>query len=914
MKCVSCSAEVREDSRYCSSCGSPVSSVSRMPTGLATPSAVEAAQRRVHSSDPIGRLASSESLERGALTPGSVLGGRYRIIGLIGRGGMGEVYRADDLKLGQPVALKFLPESLASDPAWIERFYAEVRHARGVSHPNVCRVYDVGEIDGRHFLSMEYVDGEDLASLLRRIGRFGGDKAVEVARQICSGLAAAHDRGVLHRDLKPSNVMIDGRGRAKITDFGLAAGIGDDKGGGEVSGTPAYMAPEQLAGRPATIQSDLYSLGLLFYELFTGKRAFEAATLEEWKRKHAEHSPTAPSAVKPGLDPAVERVILRCLEKEPGQRPRSVSAVAAALPGGDPLAAAIAAGETPSPEMVAAAGSDEGMKPAAAWACLVAILAGLALAAWLSPRAFRHGHVPLEKPPEALAERSKEIIRRLGYTEKPLDAAWGFSGNGEYRRWVEEHDQSKTRWNDMEDGRPAAIYFWYRQSPAPLISERFRGDDAGEIFVTKSDPPPLMAGMVGVELDPLGRLIRFEAVPSPAIAPTAAGRPPEWEALFTEAGLDRAAFAPTEPRFLPPFYADSRMAWTEGKAERADRPLRVEAAAHVGRPVYFELVGPWSRSPHMQPNESRFGFNAPELFIASVFTVLLVGGALLTLRNLRLGRGDRRGATRVAAFIFVCFMVDWALEARHVGNISEYSLFILALGQSLFVAGLSWLIYLALEPLIRRRWPDSLIAWTRLLSGRFTDPLVGRVLLAGALLGVFEAISIEVAQLTRRALEATPPIPPFVWEDTLRGPRAVAGHLVGASGVSMLLALAFALLFFLLRAVLRKEWLAAGAFVLIMAVPFEGGERIAGGTLIAAAFGLVRAAGFILVFLRFGFLALVIGNFFGHFLEFTLTTDSSAWYAGTSLFLLLVLASIAIYGFRIALAGRPVFSGMRLED
>jgi hypothetical protein len=130
----------------------------------------------------------------------------------------------------------------------------------------------------------------------------------------------------------------------------------------------------------------------------------------------------------------------------------------------------------------------------------------------------------------------------------------------------------------------------------------------------------------------------------------------------------------------------------------------------------------------------------------------------------------------------------------------------------------------------------------------------------------------------------------------------------------MLLALAFALLFFLLRAVLRKEWLAAAAFVLIMAVPFEGGERIAGGTLIAAAFGLVRAAAFILVFLRFGFLALVIGNFFGHFLEFTLTTDSSAWYAGTSLFLLLVLAALAVYGFRIALAGRPMFSGMQLED
>jgi serine/threonine-protein kinase len=435
--------------------------------------------------------------------------------------------------------------------------------------------------------------------------------------------------------------------------------------------------------------------------------------------------------------------------------------------------------------------------------------------------------------------------------------------------------------------------------------------------VTETDPPPLVAGMIGVELDPLGRLIRFEVVPSPAKAPTTADRPPEWEALFAEAGLDRAAFAPTEPRWLPPFYADSRMAWTEGHPERADRPLGVEAAAHRGRPVYFELVGPWSRPPRMQPDESRSGFNAFEVFVASLFTVLLVGGSLLARRNLRLGRGDRRGGIRVAAFVFVCFMVDWALEARHVGNISEYPLFIQGLGTSLFIAGLSWLIYIALEPLIRRRWPDSLIAWTRLLSGRFTDPLVGRVLLAGALFGVFVGISRELGELTRRALGATPPIPPFPWAETLRGPRVIAGNLVGASAVSLLLSLGFALLFFLLRVALRKEWLAAGAFVLVVTLTFVvlGNPRpLEGGGLIAAAFGLVGAAALILVFLRFGLLALIFCNFFAHFLEFPLTTDSSAWYAGTSLFLLLVLASIAVYGFRIALAGRPMFSGMRLED
>jgi serine/threonine-protein kinase len=875
-----------------------------MPTGLATPSAVEAAQRRAHSSDPIGRLASSETLGSGGLTPGSVIAGRYRIVGLIGRGGMGEVYRADDLKLGQPVALKFLPESLASDPAWIERFYAEVRHARGVSHPNVCRVYDVGEIDGRHFLSMEYVDGEDLASLLRRIGRLPPDKAVEIARELCAGLAAAHDKGVLHRDLKPSNVMIDGRGRAKITDFGLAIGVEDDKGGAEVSGTPAYMSPEQLSGKGASVQSDIYALGLVLYEIFTGRKPFEAATLADWRRRHSEDQPTAPSQVTPGLDPVVERVILRCLEKDPKARPRSVAAVAAALPGGDPLAAAIAAGETPSPEMVAAAGSDESMKPAAAWACLVSILAGLALAAWLSPRAYRHGHVPLEKPPEALAERSKEIIRRFGYTEKALDSAWGFDGNGEYRRWVEEHDKSKNRWKDMADGRPAAIYFWYRQSPGQLIPERFRGEDSNGIAVTESDPPATTSGMVGVELDTLGRLIRFEAVPSSG--PQASSATLDWSILLAEAGLDAAAFSPAEPQWLPPSYADARAAWVESKPERPDRPLRVEAAAVRGRPVFFELAGPWSRPPRMArlPDLTGIRPDFPLLFLG----ILIVGAALIARRNLRLGRSDRRGAMRLAAFVFACSMLTWAFLTSHVASDSELALLLFGASIALFLAGVCWLLYVALEPLIRRRWPDSLIAWTRLLSGRLSDPLVGRVLLAGALLGVFGAISGEALQLARRAFEATPPIPPLPWDTTLVGPRAVAAHLFNPA-IAMFFALAEAMLFFLLRAVLRKEWLAAAVFVLFFAVP-----SFLNGGLISGVFVLVAAAVEIFVFVRFGLLAWVFANYFGHCLQFPLTTDSSAWYAGTSLLVLAVLAAIAIYGFRVALAGRPMFSGAVLDD
>src|SRR5664280_1117452 len=172
--------------------------------------------------DEISRVTSSAAEDEGRFVPGTLLGGRYRIIGLLGRGGMGEVYRATDMMLGQSVALKFLPEEAASNPRLLERFHGEVRVARQVSHPNVCRVYDIGEIEGMPFISMEYVDGEDLADLLTRIGRLPGDKAMETARKLCAGLAAAHARGVIHRDLKPANVMVDSEGQVLITDFGLA--------------------------------------------------------------------------------------------------------------------------------------------------------------------------------------------------------------------------------------------------------------------------------------------------------------------------------------------------------------------------------------------------------------------------------------------------------------------------------------------------------------------------------------------------------------------------------------------------------------------------------------------------------------------------------------------------------------------
>jgi serine/threonine protein kinase len=438
-----------------------------------------------------------------------MLAERYRIVGLLGRGGMGEVYRADDLKLGQPVALKFLPDHLLKDGAALARFHREVRIARQVSHQNVCRVYDIGEVDGRHYLSMEFIKGEELSSLLRRIGRLPADKANEISRQLCAGLAAAHNTGVLHRDLKPANVMIDENGNVRLTDFGIAGLVEEIRSEEVRAGTPAYMSPEQLAGNELTVRSDIYSLGLVLYEVFTGKKAFDAPTLGQLlDLRKGDTTPTTPSALVKEIDPLVERVILRCLEKDPDNRPGSALQVAAALPGGDPLAAALAAGETPSPEMVAASTREVGLKPPVAFAYLAAILIGLFSIVWLSQKSSITSQVSMEKSTETLRERARLLLQSAGYKDPPTDSAEGFHAYGDYLRYIKEQDNSPGRWDRLRSSRTPAVHYWYRQSPRYLLPAY--GDS---VRVNRGDPPDLVSGMVTVELDPEGRLWSFNAVP-----------------------------------------------------------------------------------------------------------------------------------------------------------------------------------------------------------------------------------------------------------------------------------------------------------------------------------------------------------------------------------------------------------------
>ena len=913
ISCPACSSGAPDLARFCPNCGDRLPSISQAQTGLATPSIAEQAARRP-SPSAVGRLGSADSIDTGGFAPGTVLGGRYRVIGLLGRGGMGEVYRADDLKLGQPVALKFLPEFLANDTVARERFYAEVRLARQVSHPNVCRVYDLADVEGRHCLSMEYVDGEDLSSLLKRIGRLPQDKALEIARQLCAGLAAAHDRGVLHRDLKPSNVMIDGRGRVRITDFGLAVASGAGVVEAETSGTPAYMAPEQLEGKSATVQSDLYSLGLVLYEISTGRKAFEATTIEEFRRKHTQEPPKVPSRFVAGFDPAVERAILRCLEKDPRLRPSSAIQIASALPGGDPLAAALAAGETPSPEMVAAAGEEGALPPVIAWSLFGGILAVVALIVAVSRYSTDLALGPPSKSPDSLADRARDLVREFGYDEPPADSSWWFLREYDYLRYRALHEPAPKRIRELATGEPGPWSFFYRQSPrvmVPTVAMLIGPNSELTEMVSTSNPPNEISGMVTVNLDTSGRLRFFLAVPRELDEPASRDSKVDWQPVFREADLDLSRFAPTPPRWVPPTPYDSRAEWDGTSARHPETPLHVTAAGYRGKLVYYASAGPWQRPSRM---EMPFRGLAPTVgaVLLTVVLTLLIAGVVLARRNLRLGRGDRRGALRIATYVFLASAIAWLLRAHHVPDLlREGQMLSVGLGGALYGAAFVWLSYVALEPYVRRRWPDLLISWSRLLTGRLRDPLVGRDLLVGALLGATNAMLIHTSNALPAWIDAPgmTPVPPS--ELMMRGTREAASIFFALQNDAVFAAVGMMFLFFLAAAIFRRKWLGALPVGLLFAMLNVSEENLA----IELPFAILMAILLVFVVLRFGLLAVAVGGVVAPLLTNSpITLDFSRWYAGRSLFALAVVVAIALYGFRVALGSRPVFGVAALED
>ncbi len=850
---------------------------------------------------------SSGSLDGARFVPGTVLAGRYRIVGLLGRGGMGEVYRAEDLKLGEPVALKFLPAELSLDGAALARFHREVRVARNIAHRNVCRVFDIGETGGLHFLSMEYIDGEDLSGLLKRIGRLPRDKAVELARPICAGLGAAHEAGVLHRDVKPANVMVDGKGRAKITDFGLAQVADELKNQAVFAGTPAYMAPEQIAAGEVSVKTDLYAMGLVLYEMFTGERAFPEEDWRELMARGGHGDLSRPSAHVEGLDPVVESVILRCLEEEASKRPSSALEVSAALPGGDPLAAALAAGETPSPEMVAAAPRKGLLKPSVAAGLLAATALLAAAGLWARQEVAVSTLAHLPKPPEVLEDRARTLLRDLGLGEEPADSAWGWRMNKDYIRHLRREGVAEDVAR-LKDGYPPPYFFWYRQSPEALRPWVF-----GRWRPSLDDPPHRSPGMATVMLDPEGLLVRLRVVPPVREEGGNDGPAPDWSRLFAAAGLDGQELSPVKPLWTPEVHTHGRQAWEGPNPGRPAIPIHVEAAHHRGLPVVFDTLAPWDRpaSEVTRGEPHRVVLILLGVFFVAAFTV----GLWLVRRHLRDGRGDRRGASRLALFGVACQLLSWVFGAHHSSGLGEIDFFGDAVAVALFWAAFCWVLYIAFEPFLRRRWPEGIIGWSRLLAGNLRDPLVAREVLIGSLLGAAGAAS---GFLTGEALRRSGEMALFAdetWHPFFYGFRTNLGTLIGGHlTIPMVNGFGGIFIFVLLYILLRRKWLATAVYTMWWALFV----KMAFGTVfpgLPLAHALFLAGLIALATARFGVLTLVV-FWFNFFLLQNVPTasDLSSWHVASTVIAVGLTMSLGAWGYWAAVGGRPLFGSNGAEQ
>ena len=845
----------------------------------------------------------------GAFPPGTVFAERYRIVSPIGRGGMGLVYRAEDLRLGQTVALKFLPKGMAGDPARLSLLHAEVRNARLISHPNICRVYDISEHEGRTFLSMEYVDGEDLASLLKRIGRLPAPKALEISHELCAGLAAAHDKGVIHRDLKPANIMIDGRGQAQIMDFGLAVSRAEGDQQTAPAGTLSYMAPEQWAGRGASVKSDIYSLGLVLYELFTGHRPFEARTPSEFQQKQTRETPLPPSTYAPHIDPAVENVILRCLAKNPDLRPRSAVEIAAALPGGNPLQAAIAAGQTPSPEMVAAAGAEGSLKPVAALGLLGAFAAVLVTAIYLSPRSLLLGVPGFKKNPWVLAERCRELNEKFGLPQAPRDSSYWYEADENLINWLARKGSAGVPRRPTLRLNERIVRFRYRQSPKRLVPDGNQG------FIKESNPPMNVPGMVNIDLDTEGRLLRLVFLPSPTSAQVESPGALDWGALFSAAGLDISAFRPEPPKEVPPISHDRHESWTGTLAEETTVPLRIDGASFLGKPVFFEIRGPWDDEAPVLNFGSRFTrVILPAVWFPAMLFILTVG-IYFARRNIRMKRGDLRGALRLSTVVFVAMASGAILFAHHAyTSFGDFMWWIRGgLAFFLFDAVYVWVCYMAIEPYMRRLWPEQVISWNRFLSGRFRDPLVGRDIVIGAIAGTAAAAAMFV-------LKAAPGwmFLPGSWSAhveliALSGTFRQWGmifYLIGVTafqGVGWIVAVTIPYILFRSRKLAMAVCLVMGAVTLCLGAPGNLIDQV----LFAGVGSLILTS----CLFRFGILSTLAAFFILNLLtRMPLQFDPQSWSGRASVMTMIIAFAVALYGFTISLGGRPLFGQIFREE
>ncbi|MGD8534368.1 MAG: protein kinase [Candidatus Aminicenantes bacterium] len=302
MQCPNCNTINPDDSQYCSKCGTSLGEINDTLTH--TPSFPPPQEDTLY------------------FSPGDSFGPRYKIIEEVGRGGMGRVYKAEDKELGITVALKMIHPEYSARTHIIKRFKKETLLARSISHENVIRIYDLGEVDKIKFISMDYIKGQSLKELILTSGTLTVETAINITKQICEALKVAHQKGVIHRDLKPQNILVDSSGKVYVTDFGVAKSVEvmEDSAPGLIIGTIQYISPEQAKGEQADLRSDLYSLGIIIYEMLTGEKPFKAETYTGYIQKHIHEKPKSPSKINPNIPAYLEKIILKCLEKDINNR------------------------------------------------------------------------------------------------------------------------------------------------------------------------------------------------------------------------------------------------------------------------------------------------------------------------------------------------------------------------------------------------------------------------------------------------------------------------------------------------------------------------------------------------------------------------------------------------------------------
>ncbi|MBA3694409.1 MAG: hypothetical protein H0W77_13400, partial [Acidobacteria bacterium] len=433
--------------------------------------------------------------------------------------------------------------------------------------------------------------------------------------------------------------------------------------------------------------------------------------------------------------------------------------------------------------------------------------------------------------------------------------------------------------------------------------------------VFTDDPPNDVAGMTKIILDTRGRLLEFSAVPPQVIDKTAQAGEVDWAALFTEAGLDIRNYRQTESNWTPPIFADASFSWEGAHVDHAEIPVHIEAAAYQGKPVYFQIVAPWDKPLRQEETFSSAAFRAAGVILILVFLSVVAVGIFLARRNFRRGRSDTKGAFKVSLFTFLVSLTASLLVADHIPSLfRELPILFTIVGDSLFSAALIGLIYFALEPYVRRRWSSLIISWSRLLAGDWRDPLVGRDILVGGLLGLTHTFVIYWGFLLPDWLGITTMPNPGTNISYIESFKYLWANALMSSVGGIFIAFGMLLFLVLLVTIFRKQWLAKAVFwtlnFSIIGLAFGSQGHWTG--LVATA---LIATIIIVCIGRFGLLAMVSFQvFFELSFHNAITANVSSWYFGNTIFAAVVLLGLAIYGFYTSLAGQKIFEAKFLKD